>query len=96
MSTPWSLHIHLSPLDGLIHVVPGPGARLVITVVPAGTPTWGQMIKIQAQKHDFPFCQKDDGNDDDKKKNEKIADSPIQKEARSPTGIWESTCAFSQ
>ena len=30
---------YLSPLDGLIHVVPGPGARLMITVVPTGPPT---------------------------------------------------------
>ena len=33
-----------SPLDGLIHVVPGPGARLVITVVSAGPPTWDIII----------------------------------------------------
>ena len=44
---------YISPLDCLIHVVPGPGARLVITVVAAGPPTWGKIIYIQAPKTGF-------------------------------------------
>merc|ERR1719230_1030128 len=35
----WLPVVPVEPLDGLIHVVPGPGARLVITVVAAGPPT---------------------------------------------------------
>merc|ERR1719430_1469807 len=35
----WLPVMPVEPLDGLIHMVPGPGARLVITVVPAGPST---------------------------------------------------------
>ena len=90
----WSLHINLSPLDGLIHVVPGPGARLVIAVVPAGPST---CIYIQAPKTVFfLLVRRMKELMMTKRKMKRIADSPIQKEALSPTGICESTCAFSQ